>query len=72
MEECGGEYLTFVDADDVLEEHALEVLVRMMEEKNGDVAGCGYFEFRGDGWKENGKESGKESGKPCGYYHKVR
>ena len=66
LEECGGEYLTFVDADDVLEEHALEVLVRMMEEKNGDVAGCGYFEFRGDGWKENGKESGKESGNKSG------
>ncbi len=63
LEECGGEYLTFVDADDVLEERALEVLIRMMKDENGDVAGCGYFEFCGDGdWNENRKENGEEKG----------
>lgn len=66
MEECRGEYLTFVDADDVLADGALEALVRMMEEENGDVAGCGYFEFRGGGCDWNGKghrEEGTETGK---------
>ncbi len=53
LEECGGTYLTFVDADDVLAEDMLEHLVCMIEEENGDVAGCGYFEFR---VKERNKE----------------
>ncbi len=54
MEECRCEYLTFVDADDILAEDMLERLVGIMEETAGDVAGCGYFEFCGDEWKGHG------------------
>ena len=54
MDECRCEYLTFVDADDILAEDMLERLVGMMEETEGDVAGCDYFEFSGNGWKKRG------------------
>lgn len=63
LEECGGEYLTFVDADDILEEDMVEYLVRMMEKTACDVAGCGYFEFSGEGLrKPEGREKSTGSG----------
>lgn len=37
-----GEYLSFVDADDVLRPEYLERFVQMMEQDNLDVAGCAY------------------------------
>ena len=49
LQECCGEYVTFVDADDILAGDMLEYLVGMAEETGCDVAGCGYFEFRGSG-----------------------
>ena len=65
LEECGGTYLTFVDADDVLAEDMLEHLVRMIEEENGDVAGCGYFEFRVEE-RNKEKTADKEYAQPPG------
>lgn len=51
LQECGGKYLTFVDADDVPAGDMVEYLVGMAEKTGCDVAGCGYFEFG-----ENGRE----------------
>lgn len=65
LEECRGTYLTFVDADDVLAEDMLEYLVCMIEEENGDVAGCGYFQFRGEDWKEK-RTADKKYAQPPG------
>lgn len=47
IEECSGEYVGFADVDDYLLEDMVEHLAGMLEETGSDVAGCGYFEFRG-------------------------
>lgn len=47
IEECGGEYVGFVDVDDYLLKDMVEHLAGMLEETGSDVAGCGFFEFRG-------------------------
>lgn len=39
---ANGDFLSFVDADDVLRPNYLETLVRMMEQEDLDVAGCAY------------------------------
>lgn len=52
LEECRGEYLTFVDADDILAEDMLGHLVGIIEKSGSDVAGCDYFEFREKKWKK--------------------
>lgn len=48
IEQCSGEYLTFVDADDVLAADMIAYLVELLEQTDSDVSGCDYWEFRGD------------------------
>lgn len=45
ISEAGGEYLTFVDADDCLKPEMVSYLVFCLEETGSDVAGCGFFSF---------------------------
>lgn len=45
IETCGGDYLTFVDADDVLSGDMITYLVDILEQTGSDVAGCDYWEF---------------------------
>lgn len=45
MEEAEGEYFTFVDADDCVQEEMLSRLLALIEETDSDVAGCGYYTF---------------------------
>lgn len=44
---ASGEYLTFVDSDDVLEIEALEKLVFSLEKSNTDMSMCDYHTFYG-------------------------
>lgn len=39
---ANGDFLSFVDADDVLRPNYLENLVRMIDQENLDIAGCAY------------------------------
>lgn len=64
IEECSGEYVGFADVDDYLLEDMVEHLAGMLEETGSDVAGCGYFEFRGraeDRPDTDGEEEGIEN-----------
>lgn len=45
IETCDGDYLTFVDADDVLSGDMITYLVDILEQTGSDVAGCDYWEF---------------------------
>lgn len=49
IDEAKGDYLMFVDSDDILAEGALEKMVNAMEQTNADLCICGYERFR-DGW----------------------
>lgn len=48
IEKCTGEYLTFVDADDILEKNVVTHLMDTLIRTDCDVAGCDYLEFHGD------------------------
>lgn len=43
VEETTGEFITFVDADDVLEPRMLSKLLKVLEESRADIAGCRFF-----------------------------
>lgn len=43
-----GEYITFVDADDKLDEQMLETLVEYLQKENSDMVSCGYHRWNGD------------------------
>lgn len=45
LEICGGDYVTFVDADDCLAENMVEYLADMLGKTGCDVAGCGFWKF---------------------------
>ena len=45
IEQAEGEFLSFVDADDYLEKDAIETLLKLMEETESDIAGCGFHSF---------------------------
>ena len=40
-----GEYFTFLDADDYLEENTYEILLKNARENNLDICGCNYFQI---------------------------
>ncbi len=61
MDVCSGEYMAFVDADDVLAADMVERLVNRMEENGCEVAGCGYFSFKGKSGKQGKKGKKGES-----------
>lgn len=43
-----GEYLTFVDSDDFLENNAFEKMILAMEKDQSDIAYCGFWVYRED------------------------
>ncbi|MGX8703570.1 MAG: glycosyltransferase family 2 protein [bacterium] len=49
LEKAGGEYVFFLDGDDVAEEDAVETLMNCMGTQNCDLAACEYSR-----WDENG------------------
>ena len=56
MEEARGEYILFIDADDWIEPHTCETLLRALEEAGADSAGCAHWNIRpgGEKWAESG------------------
>lgn len=42
IEETNGEYISFVDADDVVAEDCFEKLLKVAEETDADIVGCGF------------------------------
>lgn len=48
IEEAKGDYLMFVDSDDILVEGTLEKMINAMDQSNADLCICGYERFRGD------------------------
>lgn len=59
LEAANGEYVIFVDSDDVLEEGMIEYLYHMMSE-DVDVAVCGYHNIDEDGMLISSDLSGKK------------
>lgn len=51
-----GEYITFLDSDDVYHEKFLNTLVEMINEKQADVSGCSYYKTENikQGWLVEG------------------
>ncbi len=47
IEECEGEYVTFVDADDRIDRKMLEILHSTLKKENCDLILCGYKEWDG-------------------------
>lgn len=48
IDEAKGDYLMFVDSDDILVEGTLEKMVNAMEQSNAELCICGYERFRND------------------------
>ena len=46
LEKASSDMVTFLDADDFMDETMLECLLRLHEETGCDIAGCGFFEVR--------------------------
>lgn len=67
IDAAGGEYITFVDADDRLCAETLRILYDCMNDTESDVAGCGFFEWSNEeGWKR-GADAGSTSGQTVTY-----
>lgn len=49
LELAQGEYIAFLDNDDIYAPVYLEVLLKNMQENNADVSCCSYIKFYGDG-----------------------
>ena len=60
IEEACGEYITFVDADDMLEEHMLERLLLSLKKGQSDIAICGFFRWNGKNEQELKEQEQKE------------
>lgn len=48
LEKVTGEYLTFVDPDDWIEEWAYQTLIQNLEQQQADAVFCGYWEYPDD------------------------
>ncbi len=48
IDEARGDYLVFVDSDDLIHEQMLEKLVGAVTENHADLGICGYERFKGD------------------------
>ena len=49
LELAQGEYIAFLDNDDIYAPVYLEVLLKNMQENNADMSCCSYIKFYGDG-----------------------
>ena len=56
MEEARGDLILFIDADDWIEPHTCETLLRALEEAGADSAGCAHWNIQpgGEKWAESG------------------
>ncbi len=45
IEEAHGEYITFVDSDDYIDENMYHAMLMKMQEQNADMAVCGYSKW---------------------------
>ncbi|HCX65737.1 MAG TPA: glycosyltransferase family 2 protein, partial [Eubacteriaceae bacterium] len=54
LEHAKGEYITFVDSDDLVERDYLQHLIHLIQTKNADIAQCGFLGVD----QENGKDAG--------------
>ena len=54
IEEAKGQYLTFIDADDVIDEDMLKILYEALKDKNAGFAGCRFFSFSDEDVKGDG------------------
>lgn len=43
LKNASGDYISFIDSDDYVEEQMLEVLVRVLEDNNADISFCGVY-----------------------------
>lgn len=43
LKNASGDYISFIDSDDYVEEQMLEVLVRLLEDNNADISFCGVY-----------------------------
>lgn len=48
LEKVTGEYITFMDPDDWIEEWAYQTLIRSLEQQQADAVFCGYWEYPDD------------------------
>lgn len=58
MRAAGGEYLFFLDSDDAIHPDLLEVLHRLMRERQAVMAGAGYFRTDADRAESAGRKRG--------------
>lgn len=40
---CNGDYISFIDSDDYIDEHMIEVMVKKIEITNSDIVCCGFY-----------------------------
>ncbi len=52
-----GEYVSFVDSDDYVADHYLELLLRKLQQYQADLSVCGYLEFNGTDAETAGGEA---------------
>ena len=56
IQKSAGEYISFVDADDILQADMLEVLWNQIQDTGAKISGCSFFQ-----WKNADDISGKEA-----------
>jgi len=47
IEHATGDYIYFVDSDDIIEKNTIETFVTMAQKENADIVRCDYFQFYG-------------------------
>ncbi|OUP56312.1 hypothetical protein B5F14_09775 [Faecalitalea cylindroides] len=40
---CSGDYVSFIDSDDYIDEHMIETMVKKIETTNSDIVCCGFY-----------------------------
>lgn len=67
MERAGGEFFTFVDADDRLRPETIEVLYTKLIETESDICGCGFHIWREEASWQSALAQGCEIGEVVSY-----
>lgn len=58
LKNASGKYISFVDADDDIDEKYLEILINTLKENNADISICGFIERKiSNSYKEDGIKS---------------